>query len=221
MVLESVSNASGFKLIATPRSPFARRIRLALALRDIEHEVQMTDVFNPSAELFAVSPLALVPILFDPVMNEWVPDSDTQLDILDESPLLASRAAKPIWPVNSNLRPRVRVRSRWATGIMTATVAHFLERSRSGGADAGFLAEYGDVIRRTLDRMEKDLRTHPDCWLGSEGPSQAGWDLGVALEYLDLRLPDLDWRREWPGLVQALTACEKREVFRNTRPPAA
>jgi glutathione S-transferase len=137
-----------FQLIATPRSPFARRIRLALAFRGIAHEVRMTDVFNPSVELLSANPLALVPALFDPSIQEWVPDSDTILDILDESPVLAQLAVLPIWPVHSSARPRVRLRSRWATGVMTATVAHFLERARGlEKADPDVLREHEEAIR--------------------------------------------------------------------------
>jgi glutathione S-transferase len=220
MSFEKAHANSGFRLIATPRSPFARRIRLALVLREIDCEIQMTDVFNPSAEFLAANPLALVPVLFDPVISEWVPDSDTQLDILDESPILASRGVKPIWPVNSNLRPKVRVRSRWATGVMTATVAHFLERIRAA-SDPSVLSEHESVIRKTLEQIAQDVLASPEFWQGKDGPTQAGWDLGVALDYLELRLPEMDWRSEWSDLVQVRNLCDAHPIFRDTRPPAA
>ncbi len=215
------NNPDGIVLIATPRSPFARRIRLALGMRGVPHDVRMTDVFQPSPELLESNPLALVPVFFDPASGEWIPDSDTILDVLDESPVLARSSLSPIWPVHSVNRPRVRLRSRWATGLMTATVAHFLERARAGAPDPEVLAEHENAIRRTLDRVESDLGRHPDFWGAGSDPTQAGWDLAVALAYLDLRMAALNWRNQHPQCSQFLEICEKNQEFQATRPPVA
>lgn len=99
-------------------------------------------------------------------------------------------------------------------------MAHFLERTRSA-SDPEVLAEHLGAIHKTLGQAEKDGADCPDLWLGKEGLTQAGWDLGVALEYLELRLPELNWRAEWPGLTQILEQCRTCAAFRETRPPAA
>jgi len=44
--------------------------------------------------------------------------------------------------------------------------------------------------------------------------------VGVALGYLDLRFPDLDWRGRHPGLVPFADRMFARESFVGTRPPA-
>jgi len=212
-----------FQLIATPRSPFARRIRIALLSRNLPFGEQMTDVFQPSPELLQANPLALVPVLFDPHTQEWVPDSDTILDVLDESPILAQHAVKPIWPIPASDRAKVRVRSRLAAGIMTATVAHFLERVREGGADSEVLAEHESASERALERLESDLKNMPDLFWrkGDTHPTQAGWDLAIALAYLDLRRPDWDWRARASACAVHLDCVEGLEAFQKTRPPKA
>jgi glutathione S-transferase len=212
-----------FQLIATPRSPFARRIRIALLSRNLSFEEQMTDVFQPSQDLLQANPLALVPVLFDPHTQEWIPDSDTILDVLDESPILAQQAVKPIWPIPTSDRAQVRVRSRLAAGIMTATVAHFLERVREGAVHPEVLAEHESASERALKRLESDLQVEPDLFWrkGDTHPTQAGWDLAIALAYLDLRRPEWDWRKQAPGCAAHLDRAGQLEVFQKTQPPKA
>lgn len=214
-----IKAAGSFVLWATPRSPFARRVRLALGLRGVSHEVHMTNVMEPSREFLAANPLGLVPVLFDPGIAEWVADSDTQLDLLDESPLLAEAAVRPVWPLRSTDRARVRARSRWATGMMTAAVAHFLEKNRTHGPDPEVLKEHRDAISAALGHVARDMERNAVLWAGSEGLTQAGWDLGVALEYLDLRMPDLEWRKLCPGLDPVLQVCRRNPIFAGTTPP--
>ena len=218
---DTEGSGSKFILWATPRSPFARRVRLALSLRGVPHVVHMTNVMEPSAEFLAANPLGLVPVLFDPGISEWVPDSDTQLDLLDESPFLAESAVKPIWPLRSGDRARVRARSRWATGMMTAAVAHFLEKNRSREADPEILKEHRDAILGVLAHVAGDMERNPALWVGSDGPTQAGWDLGVALEYLELRMPDIDWQKLLPSLPPFLQQCRQNAFFAGTTPPPA
>jgi glutathione S-transferase len=41
------------------------------------------------------------------------------------------------------------------------------------------------------------------------------------LGYLDLRYPDLDWRREYPTLARLAEKLGKRSSFQETAPPSA
>lgn len=51
------------ELFISLRSPFARRVRLALLENQISYKEIVCDVFKPSAELIAVNPLIRVPVL--------------------------------------------------------------------------------------------------------------------------------------------------------------
>ena len=66
------------------------------------------------------------------------------------------------------------------------------------------------TVTRSLDVLE------------AEGPD-GGLDLGeialaVALEYIDLRQPDLNWRDRRPNLQARWRRLEARPSFRSTRP---
>ena len=50
-------------LYISARSPFARRVRLALLENKIRFSEKVFDVFNPLPELITVNPLARVPAL--------------------------------------------------------------------------------------------------------------------------------------------------------------
>lgn len=44
--------------------------------------------------------------------------------------------------------------------------------------------------------------------------------IGCALDYLDFRLPELDWRAGRPALADWAEAFAERPAMRETRPPA-
>lgn len=206
-----------YRLLMTPRSPFARRIRLAFLRNGIDFTDVNTDVFNPTEEFLRNNPLGLVPVLLD----EGAPpiaDSNTILEVLHE------RHGR-IWPQDPELRLAVRISATLATGIMMATVQHFLETKRTTtpttGPSAEWLADFTDTITRSLDQASKLLSTQKNhgFLLGSEF-SQAGWDLAVALEYLDFRCPSLPWREKFPTLPAILAQAKRDPFFSQTAPVA-
>lgn len=210
----------------TPRSPFARRIRLAFLRAGIDFKDENTDVFNPTEEFLTANPLGLVPVLLDDPAQP-IFDSNTILEVIQE------RHGR-IWPQDPELRLAVRISSTLATGIMTATVQYFLETKRTpstgptsgagpatGGPSAEWLAEFTDTITRALDRATQRLTTEQNhgFTLGAEF-SQAGWDLAVALDYLDFRYPALKWREKHPALLSFLSQAKRDPFFSQTAPIA-
>ncbi len=197
-----------YELYITRRSPFARRVRLALQRLDIKYLEKETDVFEPAPEFLQRNPLGLIPVM---TLSDGthLPDSNTILEYLDD--------AHPgqIWPTDSAAeRVLVRQASTWATGVMTASVALFLEKKRKA-ADSEWLEEHSSVILETLAALDKSATLRADRM------TQASWDLGVALEYLDLRTPELPWRKDFYRLESILLACRKHSAFIKTSPGSA
>jgi glutathione S-transferase len=99
-------NGNPYHLYASQRSPFARRIRLALNRLQIEATEEFVDVFANPASLNAVNPMGAVPTLmtrdFGPIC-----DSTNILEYLHEK-------TGAIWPKEEALRIRVRQRSVYA-----------------------------------------------------------------------------------------------------------
>src|ERR1035437_2703351 len=94
-------------LYASLRSPFARRIRLALHRLGVSYEEKMVDVFQDNPDLNAVNPLGLVPTLV--TANGAITDSTNILEYLNDT-------HGGIWPKDPQANMNVRQASVWASG---------------------------------------------------------------------------------------------------------
>ena len=70
-------------LFASLRSPFARRIRLALHRLGVSHQEKMVDVFQDNPELNAANPLGLVPTFL--IAAGSITDSTNILEYLNDA----------------------------------------------------------------------------------------------------------------------------------------
>jgi glutathione S-transferase len=193
------------KLYLSARSPFARRVRLALLRLGVPFELSELNVFQPPAEFFSDAPLGLVPVLkFDD--GQVLSDSDTLLEYLHEN------YGQKIWSADLKTRFHERLIATYAAGLMTSSVAYFLE-SQHAKPEADWMDEHYAAIQRTLKRLEAE-HLPPSGTL-----TQPHWDIGVGLEYLDLRLSKVGWRETCPGLVKTLDSCRKDPDFVKTTPP--
>jgi glutathione S-transferase len=194
------------KLFLTPRSPFARRIRLALKLHQIAFESIPVDLFSPSSEFLEVNPLGLAPAL-EVSPGLILVDSPMILDELEVSFNL------PIWPKDSQRRIRVKYLSGIATGAMAAIVSRYLE-SLKKSPDESWREEDIQTVRRSLEVLHRP--ENADDLVGT----QAQWDVGILLEYIDLRASLVEWRKDYPKLASVLSACQKAPEFTELSPPA-
>lgn len=200
---------NGSILDLTPRSPFARRVRITLLRLGIDFKEREVAPFEPSADFLDRSPLGTVPVLELSNGEVW-PDSATILDNLYET-------VGGIWPDDLTERRKVRQAAIWAEGLMSAAVSFFLEGQRKN-PDPAWTQDFRDVVERTLKKVDSsNVKEFP--WISGGNPTQAGWDLGVALEYLSLRMPDYEWTKKHPSLVAHLEVCRQWDRFRATTPP--
>lgn len=197
---------AAYEIMMSVRSPFARRARLALLRLGFAVRVRETLPLEAPTELLELNPLGLVPVVKIPT-GEWLDDSAAILEHLND-------ISGKIWPKRLEDRIQARKLSTWCQGIMSQTVAHYLETQRKDTQPSSeWLADYRATIERTLSRLEAA------SW--NEALGQPEYDLGVALEYLDLRMPDLSWRERFPGLIPWLERCLENAHFRQTTPPPA
>lgn len=201
---------SNYQLLLTPRSPFARRARLALVRAGVPFELKEVSVFDPvSPVLIEQSPLATVPVLILP-SGEAVPDSAAILEYLHEE------HGQKIWPASEMLRRQVRSASVWAEGIMAATVGYYLD-SLKPLPPQEWMQDSWRIVERTFQRiLAQGLEQLP--WRHLCEPTQAGWDLAVAAEYAWMRLPGLEAARD-PQIVTLVEQCRKLPAFRESTPP--
>lgn len=198
-------------LFVSLRSPFARRIRLAMHRLGVAYTEKTVDVFQENPDLLAANPLGLVPTLIS--KDGPICDSANILEYLDE-------VYGGIWPEAKSARIQARQAAVWAEGIMQSLVLHFQEAKLHEVPSPRWLKEHVDSMEETLSFL---TGAPESVWISSnpksEGLTQAGWDLCVTLEYMDLRLPALQWRKKYPGFNAILELARKNPYFCETTPP--
>jgi glutathione S-transferase len=202
------------KLIGTPTSPYTRKVRVVLAEKRIEYEFVVDPPGEATSKVPTYNPLGKVPVLVTEDGTNLF-DSRVIVEYLDN----ASPVAKLI---PEDTRQRIQVR-RWealADGCTDAAVAVRVEKQRSATAQSpGWIARQQGKIDRSLEVMAEELGTRN--WCGGEQYNLADIAVGCCLGFLDLRLPDLAWRKTYPNLGKLAERLAKRPSFEDTAPPTS
>jgi glutathione S-transferase len=202
------------KLLASPTSPYARKVRVALAEKRIEYQLVDVSPWNTPNEVSAHNPLGKVPVL---VLDDGTAlyDSRVIVEYLDTVSPVSRLIPEPS-------RQRIVVR-RWealADGICDAAVAVTLERKRPARQQSKeWLERHQDKIARGVAELARDLEERP--WCNGEAYSLADIATGCALGYLDLRYAEFDWRSAYPNLARLAEKLDKRPSFTDTAVPLA
>ncbi|MGQ0586820.1 MAG: glutathione S-transferase family protein [Gammaproteobacteria bacterium] len=198
------------KLYSSKTSPYGRKVRIAIEELGLAGEIEeiVTDPFNPPPEMLAANPLSKVPTLVTD-RNEALLDSALILDYLTHRKAglaTLSRGAKR-WEV---LR-----RAQLADGVIDAAVGIVMEKRRPESIHyIPFLDRQTAAIRRALDQLNRDAGL-----LALQTPGLCEITCGVALGYLDFRLPYLEWRKERDALAHWYTVFAQRPSMQKTAPP--
>lgn len=203
------------KLIGTPTSPYTRKARVVLAEKRIDYEFVIDAPHDAASRVAQYNPLGKVPVL---IIDDGATlfDSRVIVEYLD--------SASPVGRlIPEDTRHRIQVR-RWealADGCTDAAVAVVMERRRSDPAQQSpeWIARQQGKIERALKTMSDDLGTRN--WCSSEQYNLADIAVGCSLGFLDLRLPDLNWRKGYPNLAKLADKLAARPSFKDTAPPRA
>jgi glutathione S-transferase len=202
------------KLLASLTSPYARKVRIALAEKKIEFVLVVISPVAEEEAVAAVNPLAKIPAL---IVEEGlhVYDSRVIVEYLDSVSPVSRLIPEPS-------RQRIAVK-RWealADGICDAAATVVQERKRPPQQqDPAGVERQLRKVQRGVDELARELGDKP--WCSGEAYSLADIATGCALGYLDLRLPEIDWRDAHPNLARLAEKLGKRASFADTVPPAA
>jgi glutathione S-transferase len=202
------------KLLATLTSPYARKVRIALAEKKIDYALREESPWTPGNAVSAANPLGKIPVL---VLDDGTRlfDSRVIVEYLDTVSPVSRLIPEPS-------RQRIAVK-RWealADGLCDAAAAINLERKRPARQQSSpWIARQQETIDRALGEMALELDARP--WCNGEGYSLADIATGCALGYLDLRFPAIDWRATHPNLGKLAEKLALRPSFADTIPPAA
>ena len=199
------------KLIGTATSPYTRKVRVVLAEKrmDCVFVVDAPNTENSTVTQF--NPLGKIPVLV--------------LD--DESTLFDSRVIAEYLDnaspgnrlIPEEKRPRIQVR-RWealADGCTDAAIAVLMEKRRPvEQQQPEWIARQQGKVDRALQMMADDLAAK--AWCTGDFFTLADIAVGCCLGWLELRLPDLPWRRNHPNLARLADKLAQRQSFRDTAP---
>jgi glutathione S-transferase len=200
------------KLIASTTSPFARKVRIVLAEKNIPFEFIIDIPWNADTEVPKFNPLGKVPVLLKED-GEALYDSRVIVEYLEDIkpwPLLI--------PVDAVDRIAVKQWEALADGVADAAAAIFIERKRPEAQQSP------DWISRQMSKIENGLAALETAmrgpWCTGNAFTLADIAVGSTLGYLDLRFADLQWREQHERLQGLMTSLSARDSFRQTLPPA-
>jgi glutathione S-transferase len=190
------------KLLASPASPYTRKVRVVLAEKKIDFEIELVDVAPAENPVNAYNPLGKIPTL---VLDDGTAlyDSRVIVEFLDHaSPLNRLLPAE--------FRDRVQVR-RW-------------EALADGVVDAGMLVRGGFQLDKQVARMRRGMarlasELEGKAWCHGERYSLADIALGCCVGWLGFRKPgNVDWPAEYPALARHYQKLLERPAFADTAP---
>ena len=194
------------RLLYAPLSPFARKARVAAIETGMHIELVRVDVWGADAQVEGSAPLRQIPVLLGG--PEPLPGSTLICEYFDS----VSEGLKLI-PRDPAARWRTMASHALADGIMTAAVAHTVERVRRPAA-----AQWPQWLARQESKIARALSDIEAREVG-DAPDLATITLAVALAYLDRRLPMVAWRAAHPKLAAWLGRFEQRPSMQSTRFP--
>jgi glutathione S-transferase len=202
------------KLLASPASPFTRKVRIVLAEKRIDCEMERVDVQPVDNPVNPHNPLGKIPTL---ILDDGTAlyDSRVIVEFLDN----ASPIARLIPEDN---RERVAVR-RWealADGVTDAGILIRYESLRPTSEQSpAWVGKQAARMRRGLVQMQAELGEK--SWCVGDRYTLADIAVGCCLGWLGFRKPaGIDWRAEYPGLAKHYDKLMERPAFAETVPAA-
>jgi glutathione S-transferase len=202
------------KLLASLISPYTRKVRIFLAEKKIECELQLVDVQPVDNPVNAHNPLGKVPTL---VLDDGTTlyDSRVIVEFLDSvSPI--SRL------IPDGTRDRVAVR-RWealADGVLDAGLLVRYESLRATNEQSkAWVDKQIARIHRSMGQLEADLGDRP--WCQGDRYSLADIAVGCCVGWLDFRKPGgVDWKARYKAAAKHYEKLMERPAFAETVPTA-
>ncbi len=202
------------KLLASPASPYTRKVRIVLTEKKIDCDIEQVDVAPVDNPVNPHNPLGKIPTL---VLDDGTAlyDSRVIVEFLDgKSPI--SRL------IPEDLRDRVAVR-RWealADGVLDAGLLVRYESLRDKNEQSKTWSDKQLArLKRGMAQMAAELAEKP--WCHGERYSLADIALGCCVGWLGFRKPGgVDWLREYTPLARHYDKLMARPAFADTVPQA-
>ncbi len=201
-----------FKLISATPSPYARKVRIALAEKELPFELLTEVPWHTTTSTPRYNPLEKLPVLL-------LPDGSS---VYESSYILQYLELKhpqiPLLPDDIDGKLAARKLEVLCDGVCDAVVLTLFEKMRAGGGSLEWLARQRRKIDGGVAEMAKIVGSR--LWATGDRFSLGDIAVGTAVGYLSVRFPDLPWRTLYPGLALLSDRLEQRPSFRDSVPYA-
>jgi glutathione S-transferase len=185
------------RLISATPSPYARKVRIALAEKNIPFELITEVPWNQGAITKQHNPLAKLPVLIL---------EDLEL-IYPKTPLLSSEVPERLMAKKLEVL---------ADGVCDAVVLVFFERMRGEHASAKWTARQVHKIEAGVGELARLVEQRQFAVGNKFGLADIA--VGSALGYLKVRFKEFDWQALYPALANYSATLEQRLSFQETQP---
>ena len=200
-----------YRLISATPSPYARKVRIALAEKGIPFELLTEVPWDSTTSTPQHNPLEKLPVLLcedgtsvyeSRFILEW-------LELKHPSPRLT--------PADMDGLIAVKRFEVLADGVCDAAVLLFWERSREPEKrSAEWAARQQRKVEGGLRELSRLLGNGRYCF--GDSFTLADVSVGSLLRWLEIRAQDIPWRREYPNLAALSDRLEERASFRDSVP---
>lgn len=200
------------KLLASKTSPYARKVRVLLAEKQLAFEFVEESAWNAGTTVPRYNPLNKVPVLVTDD-GTCLFDSSVIAEYLD--PL----GAPSFIPPAGIERALVRRDEALGNGITDAGIAIFLEKKREAPRqDPAWIARQRDKVEAGIEALARELGGK--AYLRGDTITLGDVACACALLWLEFRLPEIAWRPRHAELERWIARLEARPSFAKTRPAA-
>ena len=199
------------KLISATPSPYARKVRIALAEKGLSFELITEVPWNEDTRTPLYNPLEKLPIL---LLEDGtsVYESHFILEYLE-----VKHPAPPLLPTDPDGALAAKRLQVLGDGVCDAFVLLFFERMRPADQrSASWMARQQRKIEGGVREIERLIGTRQ--WAVGDSFGLGDIAVGCTLAYLDVRWPEFDWRGSYPNLARYVDRLSERPSFRATIP---
>lgn len=206
--------SKNIRLIGSLASPYVRKVRVVMAEKRIEYQLELENVWAEDTRIHESNPLGKVPCL---IMEDGgaVFDSRVIVEYLD-----TMTPVSKLIPQNGRERAEVRTWEALADGVVDAAILARLEQTQRPPEQqsARWIDRQMGKVHTGVQAMNHGLADKP--WCNGHAYTLADIAVGCALAYLDFRFGHIDWRSPYPNLARLYEKVAARPSFADTRPVA-
>ena len=199
------------KLISATPSPYARKVRIALAEKGIPFDLETEVPWHGTSVTPQYNPLEKLPVL---ILEDGsaVYESHYIMEWIE-----AKYPAPPLVPADIDGRLLARKFEVLCDGTCDAFVLMFFEQMRDQERQS---PEWIARQRRKVDGGVREIARMIGDRDYAVGDSFGLGDIaaGTVVGYLDVRWPDYPWREQYPSLAAYSDRMERRPSFQRTKP---